>query len=150
MLSCWCSIDLLMIFFFVSPFVLTRMNILIRTLQGSYLVLTYLFLHKIFFKLRPVWNVTLNPNFRISFLIFGPIFGTQGKVTLCFLLVLLLLLSLLLVPHVFFSKLLIIFCNIYIFCNYLLELSFYHVRFRKISQLGILFQSSNIFQNRFW
>ena len=72
-----------------------------------------LFLHKIFFKLGPAWNATLNPNFCISFLIFGPNFGTQGKVIVCFLLVLLLLLLLLLVLHVFFSELLIIFCNVF-------------------------------------
>ena len=39
MLSCWCSVDLLMIFFFVSPLytrTLTRMNILVRTLQGTF------------------------------------------------------------------------------------------------------------------
>ena len=32
-----------------------------------------------FFKLGPVWNATLNPNFCISFLIFGPIFGYPRK-----------------------------------------------------------------------
>ena len=37
-----------------------------------------MFLHKIFIKLGPVWNATLNPNFCISFLIFGPVLGTQG------------------------------------------------------------------------
>ena len=37
-----------------------------------------MFLHQIFIKLGPVWNATLNPNFCISFLIFGPVLGTQG------------------------------------------------------------------------
>ena len=44
-----------------------------------------MFLHQIFFKVGSVWNVTLNRNCCISFLIFGPIFGTQELVTLCFL-----------------------------------------------------------------
>ena len=87
------------------------MNILIRTLQGSHLVL-----RKIFFKLGSVWNATLNPNFCISSLIFGPTFGIQGKLMVCFLLVL--LLFLLLVLRVFFPKLLIIFCNVFLSCPF--------------------------------
>ena len=76
-----------------------------------------------FFKLGPVWNATLNPNFCISVLIFRPIFGVQGKVTVCFLLMLLLLL-LLLVTRVFFSKLLIIFCNVFLSCPFSQNVSF--------------------------
>ena len=75
-----------------------------------------MFLHKIFFKLGPVWNATLNPNFSVSFFIFGPIFGIQGKVIVYFLLMLLLLL--LLVPCVFVLKLLIIFCNVFLSCPF--------------------------------
>ena len=137
MLSCWCSIDLLMIFFFVSPLYTDPHEHFNSYTPGELFGINLsLFLHKIFFKLGPVWNATLNPNFCISFLIFGPIFGTQGMVTVCFLLVLLLLLFL--VPRVFFSRLLS-------FVKF-----FYHVHFRKIYQLGILFPPSNIFQNRFW
>ena len=86
----------------LSCFVLliTHMNILICTLQGSYLVLTYLCFC--------IKSTVHNSHFCISFLIFG----TQGKVIVCFLLVLLLLL--LLVLRVFFSKLLIIFCNVFL------------------------------------
>ena len=81
-------------------YILTCMNILVLTLFGINLSS---FLYKIFFKLGPVWNASLNPNFCISFLIFGTI--------VCFLLVLLLLL--LLVLQIFFSNLLPI--------NYLLQ-----------------------------
>ena len=55
------------------------------------------------------------------FLIFGPIFGIQGKVIVCFLLMLLLLL--LLVPCVLFLKLLIIFCNVFLSCPFLQNIS---------------------------
>ena len=74
-------------------------------------------MHEIFFKLGPVWNATLNPNFCISFLIFGSIFGTEGEIIVCFLLVLLLLL-LLLVLRVFFSNSLIIFVNAFLSCPF--------------------------------
>ena len=87
----------LMLSFFV--LLMTRMNILIRTLQGNYLVLTY--------PCFCIKSTVHNSHSCISFLIFSPIFGTQGKVIVCFLLVLLLLLWLVL--RVFFSKLLIIF-----------------------------------------
>ena len=103
-----------------------------HTERPYYILNLSLFLHKIFFKLGPVRNSTLNPNFSISFFIFGLIFGIQGKVIVCFLLVLLLLL-LLLRPRVFFSKLLIIFCNVFLSCP-----------FSQISQSGILFQYFNI------
>ena len=89
----------------------------------------------IFFFVSPLYT-TLNPNFCISFLIFGPIFGIQGKVIVYILLMLLLLLS---VPRVFFLKLLIVFCNV-----------FYHAHFRKIYQSDVLFPPSNIFHNRFF
>ena len=75
-----------------------------------------------FFKLGPVGNATQNPNFCISLLIFGPNFGIQEKVTVCFLLELLLLI-LFLVPRVFFSKLLIIFCNAFLSCPFLQNIS---------------------------
>ena len=78
-------------------------------------------MHKRVFKLGPIWNVTLNPNLCISFLIFGRTFGTQRKVIVCFLLVLLLLLFLLLlllVLRVFFSKLLIFFFNVFQSCPF--------------------------------
>ena len=75
-----------------------------------------LFLHKIFFKLVPVWSTILNSNFCNAFLIFGPIFGIQWKVIVCFLSVLLLLL--LLILRAFFSKLLIIFCNYFRSCPF--------------------------------
>ena len=75
-----------------------------------------MFLDKILFKLGPVWNATLNPNFSVSFFIFGPIFGIQGKVIVYILLMLLLLL--LLVPCVFVLKLLIIFCNVFLSCPF--------------------------------
>ena len=120
MLCCWCPIDVLMVFFFVSHCILTRMNNLVHTFQGNCLVLTYLCfcikysLVQIFF--------TLSPNFCISFLIFGLIFGIQRRVIFCFLLVLLSLL-LLLVPQVFFSKLLIIFCNVLLPCLLSLNVS---------------------------
>ena len=42
-------------------YTLTCINILICTVQGSYLA--SLLLHKIFFKLGLVWNATQNPNF---------------------------------------------------------------------------------------
>ena len=48
--SCWCSVDLLMALFLFQHYIFTSIYILICTLQGSYLVLTYLFLHIIFFK----------------------------------------------------------------------------------------------------
>ena len=67
-------------------------------------------LQKIFFKLGPVWNATLNPKFCISFLISGPIFGIQEEVIVWFLSVLLLLSLLSL--SAFVSKLLIIFCSV--------------------------------------
>ena len=97
-------------------YILARISILIRTLQGSYLVLTYLCLRKkIFFKLGPVWNATLNPNYCISFLIFSLVFGIQGKVIVCFLSEFLLSL---LILHPFFSKLFIIFCNVFRSCPF--------------------------------
>ena len=49
-------------------------------------------------------------------MIFGPIFGIKGKIIVCVLLVLLLLL--LLVPRDFFSKLLGIFCNVFLSCPF--------------------------------
>ena len=55
-------------------YTLTCINILICTVQGSYLA--SLLLHKIFFKLGLVWNATQNPNFvfllwfLIQFLVF--------------------------------------------------------------------------------
>ena len=76
-----------------------------------------MFLHKILFKLGPVLSATLNLNFRISFLIFGPFFGIQGTVIVCFLLVLLLLVVLIVV-RVFFSKSLIIFFNVFLSCPF--------------------------------
>ena len=69
--SCWCSVDLLLIFFFLSP-LLPCMNISFRTLQGGNLVLVYI----------------------CFFIIFGSIFAIQRKVIVCFLSVLLLLLIL--------------------------------------------------------
>ena len=97
MLSCWCSMDYLMNFFFVSPSYPDQ-----HEHYHSYApvwlfdINLSLFLHKTFFKLRPVWNTTLNPNFCISFLSFGPIFGIKGKINIWFLSVLLLLLLLIL------------------------------------------------------
>ena len=91
-------------FFLFHHYILTCMNILIRALQRSYLILTY-----------PVW--ILNPNFAVSFLNFGSIFGIQGKVSVCFLSLYLLLL-LLLILLVFFTKLLIIYCNVLRSCPF--------------------------------
>ena len=66
--------------FLLQYYKLTLMNILICTLQGSYLVLTLsLFLHKIFFKLGLVWNATLNPNFCFCFFYFRSDFWYQRK-----------------------------------------------------------------------
>ena len=71
------------------------------------------FLHKIFFKLCPVGNATLNPNFFIFYLFISwflvQFFVSKSKV--CFLSVLLLLL--LSTIRVFFSRLLIVFCNVF-------------------------------------
>ena len=109
-LSCRCSIDLLMIFFFVSP-LYTDPREHFNSYTPGYLfrINSTLFLHKIFDKLGPVWNAT------ITFFIFGEVFGIQGKVNVCFLLVLLLLL---LVLGIFFSKLLIIFFNVFPSCPF--------------------------------
>lgn len=52
MLSCWCSIDLMIFLFY--QYILTKLNILIHILQGCYSVSIILFLHKTFFKLGPV------------------------------------------------------------------------------------------------
>ena len=75
--------------FLFHHYILTRINILFLALQGSYLVLAYpCFYIKYSLSVKgPLWNSTLNPNFCISFLIFGPISGTQGMVTVSFLLV---------------------------------------------------------------
>ena len=89
-LSCWCSIDLVITFFFVSP-LYTDPHEHFNSYTPGKLFGINLFLHKILFRLEAVLNATLNPNFCISFLIFGPIFGIQGTVIVCFLLVLLLL-----------------------------------------------------------
>ena len=104
MLSCRYSIDLLTIFFFVSPLYTEPHEHFNSYATGQLFGINWsLFLHKKFFKLGPFWNTTFHPNFCISFLIFGPIFGIQGKVIVCFLSVLLLLL-LLLTLHVFFFQ----------------------------------------------
>ena len=76
------------------------MNILIRTLQVSYLVLTYLCFYMNIIYVRARMKRC-------------QIFGIQGKAIVCFFSALLLLLSLLLTLRVSFSKLLIIFCNVF-------------------------------------
>ena len=102
MLSCWWSIDLLIIFFFISwLYTDPHEHFNLYTPGELFGINLSLFSYKIFLKLGPVWNAILNPKFCISFLISDLIFGIQGKLFVCFLL---LLLSLL-VPRVFFSKL---------------------------------------------
>ena len=102
-LSYWCSICVLMIFFFVSPlYTDPHDHFNLYTPGWLFGIDLSLFLHKIFFILGSFWNPTLNPDFGISFLIFGPIFGIHRKVIVCFLSVLSLLLLLLL--RVFFFK----------------------------------------------
>ena len=55
MLSCWCSIDLLMIFFFVSPLYTDPDEYFnLYTPRQLFGINLPLFLHKIFFKLGPV------------------------------------------------------------------------------------------------
>ena len=88
MLSCCCLIDLLMIFFFVSLLYTDPLeHINLYTPGWVFCINLSLFLHKIFFKLWPTWNATLNPKVCISFLIFY-IFDIQGKVLVCILSVL--------------------------------------------------------------
>ena len=110
-LSCRCSIDLLMIFFFVSS-LYTDPREHFNSYTPGYLfrINLTLFLHKIFVKLGSVWNATM------TFFIFGAVFGIQGKVIVCFLLVLLLLLVVVL--GIFFSKLLVIFFNVFPSCPF--------------------------------
>ena len=88
------------------------MNILIRTLQVSYLVLTYLCFYMNIIYVRARLKRCQN-------------FGIQGKSIVCFFsaLLLLLLLLLLLTLRVFFSKLLIIFCNVFRSCPFLRNIS---------------------------
>ena len=70
-LSCWCSIDdLLMIFFFVSPLYTDPHEHFNTYTPGQLFGINLpLFSHKIVFKLGSVWNATLDPNFCISFLV---------------------------------------------------------------------------------
>ena len=104
-IACWCSIDLLIIYLFVSPLYNGPHEHFNSYTPGSYLVLTYLCF----------WNATLNPNFLFYFFDFWSDFwySREGN---CLLLFVLLLLLLLLLLRVFFSKLLIIFCNISLSC----------------------------------
>ena len=68
-------------FFFVSPLYTDPHENFNSYTPGSLLSINLsLFLHKVFFTLGPVWNATLNADYCISFLIFGPNFGIQGKV----------------------------------------------------------------------
>ena len=102
-LSYWCSIYLLMIFFFVSLLYTDPHDHFNFYIPGWLFGIDLsLFLHKIFFILESFWNPTLNLVFGISFLIFDPIFGIHRKVIVCFLFVLSLLLLLQL--RVFFFK----------------------------------------------
>ena len=121
----------------ILPHMPTHMNILICSPQDGYLILIYPFLNNIFFELGSVCNASLKPAFCISFSIFGPTFGIQGKVIVRFSSVLQLLL--LLILRVFFSKLLIIFCDV-----------FRSYPFSQNIQSDILFPPSNIFQSRSW
>ena len=80
-LSFWCSIDLVITFFFLSPLHTDPHEDFNFYTPGQLFGINLsLILHKIFFKLEPVLNDTLNPNFCISFLILGPIFGIQRMV----------------------------------------------------------------------
>ena len=78
-----------------------------------------LFLHKILFKLGPVWYATLNPNFCISFLIFGPIFGIQAKVIVCFFVSVVIFI----VGTTRFLFKVIIFCNAFLSCQFSQKIS---------------------------
>ena len=109
--------------------ILTSMEILICTLQGDYLVLIYLFLHKIFFWWGPVWNAIL-------FLIFGLTFGIQGEITVFLPLLLLLLL---LILRVFFSKLLISFALLFDhihFVKHISQIFYFHPQIFFWTDLG--------------
>ena len=101
--------------FFVAPSY-TDPHEHINSYSPGWLFNLSLFLGKLFFKIHPFFNVNLNPNVYISFIIFIPIFGIQGKVIVFLSLILLLLLLILLS----LSKLLNIFCNVfqsYTFCQ---------------------------------
>ena len=100
MLSCWCSIDLLMIFFFFT--------IIYRPGWTFWFGINlFLFLHKIKTRLKHYSKSKL----LYLFFDFWSDFWYPRKVIVCFLPVLILLLLLLL--PLFFSKLLIIFCNVF-------------------------------------
>ena len=103
MLYCWCSVNLLMVFFFVLPSY-NDPHEHFNFYAGEW----HLFSHKIFFKIDSNWKTTLNQKLGMYFLNFDSIFGQE---IICFLSVLLLLL--LLILRVLFSKLLIIFCNVF-------------------------------------
>ena len=83
-LSCWCSIDLLMIFVFLSP-LCTDPHEYFNSQTPAWLlsINSSVLLHKISFKLGSVWNATLNPHFSIYFLVFDPIWSTQRMATVC-------------------------------------------------------------------
>ena len=93
-LFCSCSIDLLMIFFVAPSY--TDPHEHINSYSPGWLFNLSLFLGKLFFKIHPFFNVKLNPNVYISFIIFDRIFGIQGKVIVFLSLILLLLLFILL------------------------------------------------------
>ena len=78
--SCWCCIDLVMMFFFVSPWSSDPHENFNSYSLGWLFDYSSLFLHNIFFKLGLIWSASVNWNLVISFFIFVPIFGIQGKV----------------------------------------------------------------------
>ena len=124
----WSTNDFL---FFVSPFYTDTHEYFNSHNPGRLFGINLsLFLHKIFFAFRCVWNVTLNPNFHISFLFFCLIFGIQVNVT-----------------AVFFVTVVIIVVDI---CFLFKIMFFDHIHFRKTYQPDILFLPSNIFKNRYW
>ena len=77
MLSCWCSIDLVMIFFVSPLYTDPHEHFNSYTPEQLFGIKLSLLLHKMWFKLGPVGNATQNPNISISLLIFGPNFGIQ-------------------------------------------------------------------------
>ena len=116
MLSCWCSIDVLMIFFFVSSLYTDPHEHFNSNIPGQLFDINLsLFYIKYYLYVRTRLKRYFKFKFSISFLIFGPIFGTQGMITVCFMLAWKLLL---LVQRVLFSKLLIIFCNVFLRCPF--------------------------------
>ena len=113
----WSTNDFL---FFVSPFYTDTHEYFNSHNPGRLFGINLsLFLQKIFFAFRCVWNVTLNPNFHISFLFFCPIFGIQVNVTVVFLSLLLLLLLI----YVFFLKL--CFLIIFIFAKHISQIFYF-------------------------